>query len=131
KFNSAVISATKRIAALYASIKVMSAAIVFGISKISEGFEQMGYEFRLIAPAINKTLILRREMLKAYSSAGINIRSVVKDSIRLNMSLTKTKYALEAIYKSVASRFFNYIAIQSDTFRKKLYENMPKIQSVI
>lgn len=131
KFNKSIKEASLKITALYTSIKLTSAAIIYGISKVSEGFEQMGYEYRIIAPAINKALVLRRELLKAYSAAGINIRKVVMDSLRLNMSLTKTKFALEAIYKSVASRFFSYLTKQSDVFRQKLYANMPKIQNGI
>jgi hypothetical protein len=127
KFNKAISAASLKVLALYSSIKIMSAAVVYSISKISEGFEQMGYEYRIIAPAINKALVLRRELLKAYSAAGINIRKVVENSVKLNMSLTKTKFALEAIYKSVGSRFFTIITKQSDIFRDKLYKNMPKI----
>ncbi len=131
KFNKAIGSATLKVAALYGSINLMSTAIVAGISKISEGFEQMGYEYRIIAPAINKALVLRRELLKAYSAAGINITKVVQASVRLNMSLAKTRFAFEAIYKSVASRFFGLITQQSDAFRQKLYANLPKIQAVL
>lgn len=131
KFNKAIASATLKIGALYAATKAMTAGIVFGIAKISEGFEQIGYEYRIIAPAINKALVLRRELLKAYSAAGINITKVVQASVRLNMSLTKTKFAFEAIYRSVASRFFGLITQQSDMLRKKLYENMPKIQNAL
>lgn len=131
KFNKSIASATLKVTALYASIKVTSAAILYGISKISEGFEQMGYEYHIIAPAINKALLLRRELLKAYTAAGINIRKVVKDSINLNLSLTKTRYAFEAIYKSVASRFFEAITKQSDIFRNKIYANLPKIQNYL
>jgi hypothetical protein len=131
KFNKAVSSAALKVTALYASVKVMSAAIVYGISKISEGFEQMGYEYRIIAPAINKALVLRRELLKAYSAAGINITKVVQASVKLNMSLAKTRFAFEAIYKSVASRFFDTLTKQSDAFRQKIYANMPKIQNLL
>jgi hypothetical protein len=131
KFNKSITEASLKVTALYTSVKVMSAAVVYGISKISEGFEQMGYEYRIIAPAINKALILRRELLKAYSAAGINITKTVQASVRLNMSLTKTKFALEAIYKSVGARFFGIITKQSDIFRQKLYANMPKIQNAL
>lgn len=131
KFNKAIASATIRVTALYASINAAASGIVFGISKISEGFEKMGYEFKILAPAINKALELRREMLKSYALAGINITKVVQSSVKLNMSLTKTKFAFEAIYKSVGSRFFDIITKQSDLFRNKIYANMPKIQSAI
>lgn len=131
KFNRALASATLKVTALYGSIKLMSATIGYSITKISEGFEQMGYEYRIIAPAINKALILRRELLKAYSAAGINIQKVVQDSVKLNFSLDKTKFAFEAIYRSVASRFFPLITKQSDIFRAKLYANMPKIQAAL
>lgn len=131
KFNKAITSATLKVTALYAATKVAAAGIVKGISEVSKGFEQMGYEYHLIAPAINKALVLRRELLKSYQLAGINIRKVVKDSINLNLSLTKTRFAFEAVYKSVASRFFERLTKQSDLFRTKLYANMPRIQRAL
>ncbi len=131
QFNKALASATLKVAALYGSIKIMSAAIVFSLSKISEGFEQMGYEYKILAPAINKALTLRREMFKAYSAAGVNIVKVVQSSARLNLSLAKTKIAFEAIYRSTASRFFDVLTKQSDLFRQKIYANMPRIQNVL
>lgn len=131
QFNKSINSATLRVTALYGSIKVAAAGIVYGISKISEGFEQLGYEYKILAPAINKTIMLRQEMLRAYSAAGVNLRKVIQDSVKLNISLTKTKYAFDAIYKSVASRFFTLLTKQSDTFRQKLYANMPKIQAAL
>lgn len=131
KFNKAITSATQKVAAMYAGIQAATAGVFYGISKISEGFESLGYEFRIIAPAINKALVLRREMLKAYSAAGINITKVVRSAVMLNMSIAKTKFALEAIYKSVGSRFFELLTKQSDIFRKRLYDNMPRIQAAL
>lgn len=131
KFNKAIASATLKVTALYASTRVAAAGIVAGISEVSKGFEQMGYEYHIIAPAINKALLLRQELLKSYRLAGINIRKVVQDSIKLNLSLTKTKFAFEAIYKSVASRFFERITKGSDLFRQRIYENMPRIQRAL
>ncbi len=131
KFNKAIASATLKVTALAASVKIAATGIAYGISKISEGFEQMGYEYRIIAPALNKALMLRRELLKAYSAAGINITKVVQASVKLNYSLAKTKFAFEAIYKSVASRFFGLLTKQSDLFRQKIYQNMPKIQNAL
>jgi hypothetical protein len=131
KFNRSIALASLKVGALYASTKLAATGIVAGIAKVSEGFEQMGYEYHIIAPAINKALVLRQELLKSYSLAGINIRKVVKDSINLNLSLTKTKFAFEAIYKSVASRFFERLTKQSDLFRDKIYANMPKIQKAL
>lgn len=131
KFNQALISATLRVTALYTSVKVMAAGIIYGISKISDGFEQMGYEYKILAPAINKALILRQELFKAYSAAGINIVKTIQASVKLNMSLTKTRYALEAIYRSVGSRFFGLLTKQSDHFREMIYANMPKIQHIL
>lgn len=129
KFNKAITSATLKVTALYGSINIAAAAIGKGITSISEDFEQLGYEYKIIAPAINKAIMLRQEMFKAYSAAGVNLTKVVQASVKLNLSITKTKYALDAIYKSVGSRFFELLTKQSDTFRKKLYENMPKIQA--
>lgn len=131
KFNKAIQSAAVRVTALYASINVAAGGIVKGISDISEGFEKMGYEYRIIAPAINKALVLRRELLRAYSAAGINITKVVTESVKLNMSLAKTKFALEAIYKSVGAKFFTLLTKQSDIFRNNIYKNMPKIQAAL
>lgn len=126
-FNSEIAKAAVRITALYTSVNAFAGAIVFAFSKISEGFEEMGYQYHIIAPAINKAIVLRQELMKAYGAAGINIRKTIVDSIKLNMSLTKTKYAIEAIYKSVGSKFFGLLTQQSDVFRKKLYDNMPRI----
>lgn len=131
KFNKSISMAAVKVTALYAAVKIAAAGIVYGISKISEGFEQMGYEYRIISPMINKTLMLRREMLKAYAAAGINITKVVQQSVLLNFSLAKTRFAFEAIYKSVASKFFPLLTKQSDLFRAKIYQNMPKIQNAL
>lgn len=130
-FNKGIQSAALRITALYGTVNAFSAGIVLAFSKISEGFEEMGYQYHIIAPSINKMIVLRQEMLKAYGAAGINIRKVIVDSVNLNLSLTKTKYALEAIYKSVGSKFFGLLQKQSDMFRKRLYENMPYIIGVL
>lgn len=131
KFNKAITSASLRVTALYAAVKVAAVGIFWSISKISEGFEQMGYEYRIIAPAINKALVLRRELLKAYSAAGINITKVVQQSIKFNMSLAKTEFALKAIYTSVGAKFFPMLTKQMDVFRSKIYANMPKIQAML
>lgn len=126
-FNKSIQTAALKVTALYASVNALAGGMVVAFAKISEGFEQMGYDLHLIAPSINKAIVLRNELLKAYSAAGINIQKVIVDSVQLNLSLTKTKYALEAIYKSVGSKFFGLLQKQSDTFRKRLYENMPAI----
>lgn len=126
-FNKSIQTSALRVTALYGAVNAFAGSMVYAFAKISEGFEQMGYEYHIIAPAINKAIILRQELLKAYSSAGINIRKVIVDSIKLNLSLTKTKFAMEAIYKSVGSKFFGLLQKQSDAFRKRLYENMPYI----
>lgn len=126
-FNKAIQTAALRVTALYGAVNAFAASMVFAFAKISEGFEEMGYQYHIIAPAINKAIVLRQELLKAYSAAGINIRKVIVDSVKLNMSLAKTKFAMEAIYKSVGSRFFGLLTQQSDAFRKRLYQNMPYI----
>lgn len=130
-FNSAIQKAALRVTALYGAVNAFAGSMVFAFAKISEGFEELGYQYHLIAPAINKAIVLRQEMLKAYGAAGINIRKVIVDSVKLNMSLAKTKFAMEAIYKSVGSKFFGLLQKQSDSFRKKLYENMPYIISAL
>jgi hypothetical protein len=131
KFNKAIQSASLRVTALYTSVQVAAAGIFWSISKISQGFEDLGYEYRIIAPAINKAMILRRELLKAYSAAGVNLKEVVIQSVRFNLALTKTQYALKALYSGVAARFFPLLTKQIDVFRKNLYANMPKIQAML
>lgn len=130
-FNKGIKDATLRITALYGSINALAAGMVYAFSKISEGFEEMGYQYHILAPSINKAIVLRNELLKAYSAAGINIRKTIIDSVMLNLSLTKTRFAMEAIYKSVGSKFFGLLTKQSDIFRKKLYENMPYIIGIL
>lgn len=131
QFNKSILSASLRITALYATVSAAAIGIFKGISGISEGFEQMGYELRLISPAVNKWLVLRQAMLEAYSKAGVNLTKVVQQSILFNLSLTKTKFALEAVFKSVAARFFPLLTKQMDIFRKNIYANMPKIQKTL
>lgn len=129
KFNKAVSSATAKVGVLYASVTAAAGGIFYSISKISEGFEQMGYEYRLIAPAINKALILRQELLKAYRTAGVNIQKVIQDSVRFNFTLARTQFAFKAIYASVATKFLPLLTKQMEVFRKQIYANMPKIQA--
>lgn len=129
KFNKSIASASLRVAALFGTIQTASAGIFYSTSKISEGFEEIGYSLRLVAPAVNKFLILRNAMLDAYRRAGIDLTQVVKQSILFNYSLAKTKFALEAIYKSVAAKFFPILTKQLDIFRQKIFANMPKIQA--
>lgn len=149
KFNKGIKDASKNVADFASSItesfetvstaiKIGAAAVVgsaaaigYGISKISADFEQMGYDFHLIAPAINKALVLRQELLKAYSAAGINIIQAIQSSVKFNMSLAKTKFALEAIYKSVGTQFLTGLTKAMDIFRQKIYANMPRIQKVM
>lgn len=128
KFNKAIQSATVRVAALYTSIQTAAAGIFFSISKMSSGFEEIGYQLRLVAPAINKFLILRQAMISAYAAAGINLTRAVQQSILFNYSLAKTKFALEAVYKSVGIKFLPLLTKQMDIFRAKIFANMPKIQ---
>ena len=130
-FNKSIQTAALRVTALYGAVNAFAGSMVYAFAKISEGFEEMGYQYHIIAPAINKAIVLRNELMKAYGAAGINIRKVIVDSINLNMSLTKTKYAMEAIYKSVGSKFFGLLQKQSDVFRKRLYDNMPYIINVL
>lgn len=130
-FNKSIRDAALRITALYGTVNALAGGIVFAFSKISDGFEQMGYQYHIIAPSINKLIVLRQELMKSYQAAGIDIRKVIVDSVKLNLSLTKTKYAMEAIYKSVGSKFFSLLTKESDVFRKKLYDNMPYIIGVL
>ncbi len=126
-FNKAIATASARVLTLYASVKLLAAGIFWSISKISEGFEQMGYEYRIIAPAINKTLVLRRELLKAYSLAGVNIVRTIQQSIKFNMALSKLQFTFKAIMASVATKFFPVLTKQMDIFRRNINLNMPKI----
>lgn len=127
KFNNSIKQASVRVTALYGSIKVLAAGIFASIAKISSGFEEMGVQYRLIAPAINKTLVLRREMLKAYSSAGVNIYKTIQESVKFNMALAKTQMTFKAIFGGVAAKFFPLLTKQMDLFRGKIYANMPQI----
>jgi hypothetical protein len=129
KFNKSITSAAVKVTALYTAVNVAAAGIAKGILGISESFEDIGYQFHIIAPAINKALVLRNEMIKAYQATGINMAQVIQNSVKLNMSIQKTKFILEAIYKSVGSRFFTLMTKQSDQFRAAIYKNLPKIQN--
>jgi len=131
KFNKALASATLKVTALSVAVTGMAAGVAKAITSISSDFEDLGYELHVIAPAINKALVLRQEMLKAYAAAGVNFRETAVNAIKLNLSLAKTKIALNAIYQSVGSRFFTLLTKQSDLFRKQLYANMPKIQAAL
>lgn len=129
RFNKAISGAGLKVAALATAIQTAAGTIFYGISKVSEGFEQLGYEYRIISPMINKTLQLRQAMLEAFKAAGINITQAVQASVRFNFALAKTKYTLEAIYKSVAIKFLPLLTKQMDVFRKRLTDNMPRIQA--
>lgn len=131
QFNKSIANASIKILALYGSIKIATAGIFASIASVSQGFEDMGYQLRLVAPAVNRWLVLRQAMLEAYSKAGVNLTEVVKQSILFNYSLAKTKFALEAVYKSVAARFFPLLTKQMDIFRQKIFANMPKIQATL
>lgn len=129
KFNKSIATAALKITALATAVAGATAGIFKSISGIASGFEEMGYSLRLVAPAVNKMLLLRQAMLQAYSAAGINLVKVVKQSILFNYSLAKTKFALEAIYKSVGAKFLPILTKQMDIFRLKIFQNMPKIQA--
>lgn len=127
KFKKGITTATTKVALMAAAVKAAAIGTFMGIAKISEGFEEMGYQYRIIAPAINKALLLRRAMMSAYKDAGLNIVQAVQNSVKFNLSLTKTKYQLEAIMKSTAAKFFPMLTKQMDIFRTKISANMPKI----
>ena len=91
KFNKSIISATVKITALATAVSGAAAGIFHSIAGISEGFEKMGYEMRLVAPAMNKFLILRQYMLSTYAKAGINLVKVVQNSIKFNIALSENK----------------------------------------
>jgi hypothetical protein len=129
KFNKSITTAAIKVTALYTAVNAAAAGIAKAIFGISESFEEIGYQFHIIAPAINKALVLRNEMLKAYAATGMNMTEVIRNSVKLNMSIQKTKFILEAIYKSVGSRFFTLMTKQSDQFRAAIYKNLPKIQN--
>lgn len=126
-FNKAIDNAYVRVGMLATGIKAAAASVFYGISKISESFEEIGYQYRIIAPAINKALLLRKALMSAYKDAGINIVQAVQHSVKFNLSLTKTKYQLEGIARSVAVKFLPMLTKQMDEFRKKVSANMPKI----
>jgi hypothetical protein len=128
KFNKAITSATVKVTALSTAVVAAAGGIANRILSISNSFEDLGYQFHIIAPMINKTLVMRNEMIKAFQATGMNMTQVIRNSVKLNMSIEKTKFILEAIYKSVGSRFFTLMTKQSDQFRAAIYKNLPKIQ---
>lgn len=130
-FNKSIKDAAIRVTALYASISAAATGIAAGIASISQGFEDMGYELRLVAPVMNRWLVTRQAMLQAYSKAGVNLGETVSQAIKFNYALEKMKFTLEAVYKSVAAKFFPILTKQLDVFRLKIYANMPKIQSAL
>jgi len=127
KFGSVLDNAYVRVGLMATAIKGMAAGTFFGIAKISEGFEELGYSTRMIAPAINKAILLRKAMMAAYKDAGINMVQAVQQSIKFNFSLAKTKFQLEGIVKSTAIKFLPMLTKQMDIFRNKVSANMPKI----
>lgn len=129
KFNKSIAEASVKVAALSTTVAGAAAGIFYGITRVASSFEQMGYELRLVAPAVNRFLVMRQAMLTAYAKAGVNLTKVVQQSILFNYSLAKTKFAIEAIWKSVAARFFPMLTKQMDIFRLKIFANMPKIQA--
>jgi hypothetical protein len=124
-------SATTKVAAMFAGVQIATAGIFAGLAHMSAGFEEVGYQLRLVAPAINKFLILRQAMISAYQAAGINLTKAVQQSILFNYSLAKTKFALEAVYRSVGLKFIPLLTKQMDEFRAKIFANMPQIQKVL
>ena len=131
KFNKALANAAVKVTALYVGIQALAAGVFKSMSDISKDFEQIGYDLRIIAPAINRTIILRREMLKSYAAAGINIYKATQDAVKFNLAIDKTKIALKAIAISVAAKFWPLLTKQLDTFRKNIYANMPKIEATL
>jgi hypothetical protein len=130
-FTKALTGAVTKVTAMAAAVKVMAAGTFIGIAKISEGFEELGYSTRMIAPAINKAILLRKAMMSAYKDAGINIVQAVQQSIKFNFSLAKTRFQLEGIVKSTAIKFLPMLTKQMDIFRQKVSANMPKILAVL
>lgn len=130
-FTSAVKEATLKVTVMATAVKALAAGTFLGISKISEGFEEFGYSTRMIAPAINKAILLRKAMTAAYKEAGINMVQAVQQSIKFNFSLAKTKFQLEGIVKSTALKFLPMLTKQMDIFRTKVSANLPKILSFL
>jgi hypothetical protein len=126
-FNKAIDNAYVRIGIMAAGVTAAAGTIFAGVSDISGDFEKMGYEYRIIAPMINKTLMMRQALLRAYGDAGINITKAVQQSVLFNFSLAKLKFQLDGIYKSVGMKFIPTLTKQMDIFRGKVVANMPKI----
>jgi hypothetical protein len=126
-FNKAIDNAYVRIGIMAAGVTAAAGTIFAGVSDISGDFEKMGYEYRIIAPMINKTLMMRQALLRAYGDAGINITQAVQQSVLFNFSLAKLKFQLDGIYKSVGMKFIPTLTKQMDIFRGKVVANMPKI----
>lgn len=128
EFNASLANASKQAVAVFAGIQAASAGVFYGISNVAEGFEKMGYEMRLIAPSINRVMYMRQQMMASYAAAGVNLQQTIVSAVRFNMAMEKTKYALEAVYRSVAAKFFPVLTKQMDVFRHMIFANMPKIQ---
>lgn len=131
KFMDALKSTAVRVTAVSAAIAASAAGIFATVAKASSEFEKLGYEYRLIAPAINQYVIMRNEMMKAYRAAGINLREAITYAVKFNVSLEKTQIAFKALYMGAASKFFPQMTKTMDKFRQSLYANMPKINAII
>lgn len=130
KFNKAIESAAAKVVALGVAIEGLAAGIFYAVSKVSDGFENMGYEFHLIAPTINRIILLRRELLHAYSAAGISIEQAIRQSVLFNFSMTRLQYTFQALYKSIVIRVLPLLITQMDKLRATIYKHMPQIQEL-
>lgn len=131
KFYGAIEHATLGVGGFFGTLNTATGGVYAFTDSVSEGFENIGYQLRIVAPAINKFLILRAAMIDAYHRAGVNLTQAVRQSIMFNYELARTKFTIEAIYKSVAVKFFPLLTKQLTEFRQVLYDNMPKIREVL
>jgi len=90
-FNKAMDNAYVRMTLIAGGITAAATGIFAGISQISDGFEKMGYEYRIIAPMINRQIMLRNALLKLPGN-WYQHHSAVQQSGDFQFSLSQTKF---------------------------------------
>jgi len=76
---------------------------------------------------INRQIMLRNALLKAYRETGINITQAVQQSVIFNFALAKTKFQLESNLQIGGVKIPAGSYKTMDIFRTKVSANMPKI----
>lgn len=131
KFSRSIAIAQLKVNVLYDAVKNLAIGVGHAFADLTDEFEAFGYANRIITPLVNRAIVLRNELGKAYSAAGINLAQAAIGAYQLNLSVTKTKFAFEALYKSIGVKFFPLFIKLSEFFRKQIYANISKIRDVI